>query len=71
MRIAPTFMRFGSFEIFKGTDPYSGAAGPSNGLATHMAPKMADYLLAHFFSEIPATDAKYEMMFERVVVDTA
>ena len=32
MRVAPTFMRFGSFEIFKGTDSYTNATGPSSGL---------------------------------------
>lgn len=28
-RIAPTFLRFGSFEIFKTTDPHTGRDGPS------------------------------------------
>ena len=28
LRLAPTFWRFGSFEIFKPTDGYSGKAGP-------------------------------------------
>jgi uncharacterized protein YdiU (UPF0061 family) len=32
MRVAPTFMRFGSFEIFKSTDSKSGEKGPSEGL---------------------------------------
>ena len=29
MRVAPTFMRFGSFEIFKPRDPYTARQGPS------------------------------------------
>ena len=29
MRVAPTFLRFGSFEIFKPTDELSGMTGPS------------------------------------------
>lgn len=32
LRVAPTFFRLGSFEIFKDTDPYSGMKGPSAGL---------------------------------------
>ena len=32
MRVAPTFMRFGSFEVFKDRDPYTGGIGPSTGL---------------------------------------
>lgn len=52
MRIAPTFMRFGSFEIFKPTDSYTGRAGPSTGLKEKMAPDMLNYLLKNFYEEI-------------------
>lgn len=52
MRVAPTFMRFGSFEIFKPTDSYTGRAGPSEGLKDKMAPKMLDYLVKNFYQEI-------------------
>lgn len=52
MRLAPTFMRFGSFEIFKETDPTTGGAGPSTGLKGKMLPGMLDYLLTYFFKEI-------------------
>lgn len=38
LRIAPTFFRFGSFEIFKETDKYSGMKGPSEGLKKEMMP---------------------------------
>lgn len=38
MRVAPNFIRFGSFEIFKGKDNYSGREGPSVGLAETMQP---------------------------------
>lgn len=31
LRLAPTFIRFGSFEIFKNTDAITGRAGPSAG----------------------------------------
>jgi serine/tyrosine/threonine adenylyltransferase len=30
-RIAPSFLRFGSFEIFKATDKFTNRAGPSAG----------------------------------------
>ena len=54
MRVAPTFMRFGSFEIFLPQDPYSGRAGPSFGLKKEMMPKMLDYILENFFPDIEA-----------------
>lgn len=38
LRIAPTFFRFGSFEIFKELDYYSGSKGPSVGLKDKMMP---------------------------------
>lgn len=38
MRVAPSFFRFGSFEIFKETDKYSGSAGPSVGMKKDMMP---------------------------------
>jgi len=38
-RVAPTFLRFGSFEIFKQSDPFTGRAGPSAGLEPDMLPK--------------------------------
>jgi serine/tyrosine/threonine adenylyltransferase len=31
LRVAPTFLRFGSFEIFKGEDEVTGRRGPSVG----------------------------------------
>jgi uncharacterized protein YdiU (UPF0061 family) len=43
-RVAPTFFRFGSFEIFKPVDQLSGSAGPSVGLDAKMIPKMLEYL---------------------------
>ena len=32
LRLAPTFFRFGSFEVFKESDRQSGEKGPSHGL---------------------------------------
>lgn len=54
MRVAPTFMRFGSFEIFKDKDQYTGLSGPSVGLKAEMLPKMLDYLLKFQFKDISA-----------------
>ena len=31
LRLAPTFLRFGSFEIFRGKDAMTGRKGPSTG----------------------------------------
>lgn len=65
MRVAPTFMRFGSFEIFLNKDPYTHRQGPSFGLKSEMMPDMLDYVLEHFFPEINGLSAenKYELMF--------
>jgi len=52
MRLAPSFWRFGSFEIFKGIDEESGRRGPSNGLEKEMMPSMLDYLLVNYFPDI-------------------
>lgn len=52
LRVAPTFFRFGSFEIFKPEDPYSGSKGPSVGLKDSMLPKMLEYLLVNFYKDI-------------------
>jgi uncharacterized protein YdiU (UPF0061 family) len=38
MRVSPNFIRFGSFEIFKPEDSYSGRSGPSLGLKDKMMP---------------------------------
>lgn len=39
-RLAPTFLRFGSFEIFKPTDTVTNRAGPSAGLEPQMLPQV-------------------------------
>jgi len=38
MRVAPTFIRFGSFEICNDKDPVTEKAGPSSGLKQKMLP---------------------------------
>jgi len=78
MRIAPTFMRFGSFEIFKPHDPMTGGAGPSIGLKDKMLPPMLNYLLKYHCPEISSEfdgdetlPQQYKILFENIVRSTA
>lgn len=79
MRLAPTFLRFGSFEIFKPTDDLSGEGGPSHGREQEMMPGMLDYLLNNHFSEIAklqsdenlSKDDCYFEMYKEIVKRTA
>lgn len=50
-RAAPTFMRFGSFEIFKKSDFNTGHSGPSEGLESEMLPKMLDYIIKFHYTK--------------------
>ena len=52
LRVAPTFFRFGSFEIFKEVDPSSGSGGPSIGLKEEMLPRMLDYIIKNFYLDL-------------------
>lgn len=45
MRVAPTFMRFGSFEVFLPKSEATKRNGPSNGLKDTMLQPMLDYLI--------------------------
>uniref|UniRef100_A0A8C8TK74 Selenoprotein O n=1 Tax=Peromyscus maniculatus bairdii TaxID=230844 RepID=A0A8C8TK74_PERMB len=53
LRIAPTFIRFGSFEIFKPPDEHTGRAGPSVG-RNDIRVQMLDYVISSFYPEIQA-----------------
>lgn len=50
-RIAPTFLRFGSFEIAKPRDPITGRTGPSVG-RTDIVRDLARYTLLHFYGDL-------------------
>ncbi|KAK2570179.1 Protein adenylyltransferase SelO-1 [Acropora cervicornis] len=50
LRIAPTFIRFGSFEIFKPIDSMTGRRGPSAG-RTDIMVQLLDYTVNTFFPE--------------------
>ncbi|ELK24638.1 Selenoprotein O [Myotis davidii] len=56
LRIASTFLRFGSFEIFKAEDEHTGRAGPSVG-RNDIRVQMLDYVVSTFYPEIQATHA--------------
>uniref|UniRef100_A0A8C6ZJW3 Selenoprotein O n=1 Tax=Nothoprocta perdicaria TaxID=30464 RepID=A0A8C6ZJW3_NOTPE len=51
LRIASTFLRFGSFEIFKPTDEYTGRKGPSVD-RNDIRIQMLDYVIGTFYPEI-------------------
>ncbi|EIE24107.1 UPF0061-domain-containing protein [Coccomyxa subellipsoidea C-169] len=52
LRMAPTFFRFGSFEVFKKTDTQTGGHLPSCFIARSMLPVMLDHIIKTFFPEI-------------------
>ncbi|KAK5867722.1 hypothetical protein PBY51_012187 [Eleginops maclovinus] len=51
LRIAPTFLRFGSFEIFKQADEFTGRQGPSYG-RDEIRSQMMDYVIEMFYPDI-------------------
>nr|XP_055184434.1 protein adenylyltransferase SelO, mitochondrial isoform X2 [Nyctereutes procyonoides] len=57
LRIASTFLRFGSFEIFKPADEHTGREGPSVG-RNDIRVQMLDYVIGTFYPEIQATHAE-------------
>ena len=75
LRIAPTFLRFGSFEIFKTLDPMTGRAGPSVGRKDILL-QLLDYTVKTFYPEIweEHKDNKQKMyveMYKEVIRKTA
>ncbi|RLN86111.1 hypothetical protein BBJ28_00017481 [Nothophytophthora sp. Chile5] len=75
-RIARSFLRFGSFEIFKDTDKVTGLAGPSAQLEdkADRLRQMLDFTIRQYFLEIEGDDddlTKYERFFAEVVRRTA
>ncbi|KAI8495639.1 hypothetical protein Bbelb_266110, partial [Branchiostoma belcheri] len=75
LRIAQTFLRFGSFEIFKPTDEITGRKGPSVG-RNDILITMLDYAIKTFFPEIQAAHAdnseeRYLAFYREVVHRTA
>ncbi len=52
MRVAPSFFRFGSFEVFKEMDRHSGRQGPSTGLKDTLMPQMLEFLIKNYYPDI-------------------
>lgn len=77
LRVAPTFIRFGSFEIFNKPDKKTGMSGPSHGLKSKMMPQLLDYLWTNFYQKNypdflnSRRRTKYKLMFHQIVRDTA
>ena len=72
MRIAQSFIRFGSFEIFLPVDPNYGNKGPSFG-RNDILIKMLDYVSNTFYSDIKNENSheRYEKVFQEIVLRTA
>lgn len=74
LRIAPTFLRFGSFEIFKQADEFTGRQGPSYG-RDDLRRQMIDYVIEMFYPEIQRTFPDHVernvAFFREVMVRTA
>ncbi|GLC50161.1 hypothetical protein PLESTB_000349300 [Pleodorina starrii] len=51
-RIAPTFLRFGSFEIFKPVDSFTGRRGSSAGREAAMLPTLLHHTIRTYFPDI-------------------
>ncbi|CAH2278204.1 Hypothetical predicted protein [Pelobates cultripes] len=60
LRIAPTFLRFGSFEIFKETDEFTGRRGPSVN-RNDIRIQMIDYVISTFYPDIQNTHAEHKI----------
>ncbi|TMW64805.1 hypothetical protein Poli38472_008972 [Pythium oligandrum] len=76
-RIARTFLRFGSFEIFKEKDPQTGRAGPSAHLPYKkaMMRQMVNFTIRQYFPDVWARELPLEEsikeFFDQVVQRTA
>ena len=73
-RVAPSFFRFGSFEIFKDYDELSGSKGPSVGMESQMLPKMLDYIAEYHYKDLWSKykgKDLYLNMFKLIVIRTA
>ena len=76
LRLAPSFIRFGSFQICNGRDAETGASGPSQGRYDLLA-KLYDYMCETFYadmcpkSESSSEQARNERVFEEIVRRTA
>ncbi|KAF4677935.1 hypothetical protein FOL47_008039 [Perkinsus chesapeaki] len=74
VRLAESFIRFGSFEIFKPVDSITGRSGPSAN-NTELLRHLADFVIDNYYEAECAgsedEETKYEMFFKAVVERTA
>ncbi|EDO26233.1 predicted protein, partial [Nematostella vectensis] len=74
LRIAPTFIRFGSFEIFKPIDPVTGRKGPSTGRKDILL-QLLEYTIKTFYPKIydlhSSPEERYLAFYKDLVVKTA
>ncbi|XP_028255751.1 selenoprotein O2 [Parambassis ranga] len=74
LRLAPSFIRFGSFEVFLGRDVFSGLQGPSAGRHDIRA-QLLDYLIETFYPNVQQAHSsrrdKNMAFFREVVTQTA
>ncbi len=73
LRLAESFIRFGSFEIFRPMDRLTGGRGPSFG-RNDIQITLFDYVCDTFYKDIASGsvgEAKYEKVFEEIVRRTA
>jgi uncharacterized protein YdiU (UPF0061 family) len=61
-RLAESFIRFGSLEIAKDTDPMTGRGGPSEG-NTQIVKQIVDYVIESYYSEIWKQSNDLESMY--------
>lgn len=69
MRLAPTFLRFGSFEICLPTNKWSGSTGPSHGLEDELLPKLYEYTIEHFYKDLWEKFQQKEITKEQLYFD--
>jgi serine/tyrosine/threonine adenylyltransferase len=72
-RIAPSFLRFGSLEVVKSTDPMTGRAGPSAGDGA-LLDALLGYVCRHFYGHLAGAHAPgkpagaaFEAMYVEIV----
>uniref|UniRef100_A0A665VC49 Selenoprotein O n=1 Tax=Echeneis naucrates TaxID=173247 RepID=A0A665VC49_ECHNA len=74
MRLAPSFIRFGSFEIFLGQDEFSGLKGPSAG-QDDIRSQLLDYVIETFYPRIQQAHsnrkARNTAFYREVMIRTA
>ena len=68
-RIAPSFLRFGSFEIARSVDPATGRAGPSSG-NYDILDSLATYVIDTHYPHLKDDDAPVASLLEKVAART-